>query len=307
MPVYHCGDYLWPAIQSILHQTFQDFELLIITNQPPDPQDLANIKKIDDPRLKHFQHQEGMGIVPSLLFGIKKSSGRYLARMDGDDLSLPERLAQQVSFLDDHADIGLVGSQAQIINEEGILSGALSLPLEHELIAWTMAFKNPLAHPSLMIRREILGKETYNQDHLSEDYWLWSRLIFKTKIVNLPSALIQYRFYPQSTTTRLATETQQSSADIRKEYLKKFISIGDRDFAIWDQAGHGHAASLTDLYASLKIFKKFLTAFLEKFNPPIMTKKRIISDYRQKIKNMIRWFLKNRWRQLKKKLSPVGE
>ncbi|MDO8495025.1 MAG: glycosyltransferase [bacterium] len=294
MPVFHCGRYLSLAIESILQQTFTDFELLVVTESDGDPEDFKTIASFADPRLRHLQHHEGHGIVPSLNTGIKAAQGQYIARMDGDDISLPNRFEKQVQFLEQHPDIGAVGTQAQKINEHGEKLDLLALPTTHHLIAWTMAFKNPMAHPSVMIRKEVLQKETYTTEFLSEDYWLWARLIKQIRFANLAESYLLYRFYPQSTTVRLSSETQQSSFLIRKRYWQSFLSLSDEEFTNLDQALKGKADRIGTFLRALKNLQKFRKSFMDHSHPTPPDSSIINRDYRQKIKTSTRWFIKKK-------------
>lgn len=294
MPVYNCGKYLHPAIDSILVQTYTNFELLIITSTSATPEDFKSIRFYNDQRIRHIQHDHGAGIVPSLLAGIEQAKGKYIARMDGDDVSFPERLEKQVEFLENHPGIGVLGSWARKINETNEFIGNMTLPIQHADIAWTMAFTNPMAHPTIMIRKQVLLENNYSTEFLSEDYWLWCRLIFQTKFENLPETLINYRFHRASSTNVLLPYVITGGFEIRMRYWQNFINIQRKTFSELATALEGRPVSFLVLIRTLLALRKFRQAFQKRFHLFVGEAKKINVRYRQKIRSTIRWYLKRK-------------
>lgn len=235
MPVYRNEQYLKEAIESIINQTFKDFEFLIICDDPSD-----NIKSILnhyhhlDGRIKTFYYQERQGLVATLNKGCELAKGKYIARMDADDISYPRRLELQVDFLDAHPHIGVVGSMVQFIDSNGnkkrsnaYTSGA---PLENGFIKWRMCFSCPIAHPTVMIRKDIMrraGGYSPNMIH-AEDYDLWRRMSSLTQLSNLPDPLLYLRMH-DTNVSKIHNEIQRrTSLRIKQlvisEVLKEEIS-----------------------------------------------------------------------------------
>jgi len=185
MPVFNAEKYIHEAIESILNQTFTDFEFIIINDGSSD--ETQNIiLRFNDPRIKLYNNDFNMGLVYSLNKGIQYARGKYIARMDADDISLPHRLEIQVNYLNLNQSIGVVGSNCIYINKDGVKGDKTNLPIDHQSIAWLLFFSVPIIHPSVMIRSEIL-KFTNGYDSLivtasrerysAEDYNLWIRLL----------------------------------------------------------------------------------------------------------------------------------
>ncbi|MGB4399642.1 MAG: glycosyltransferase family 2 protein, partial [Daejeonella sp.] len=200
MPVFNAELYLKYAIDSVLHQSLQDFEFIIINDGSTDASEQI-ILSYENPRIRYINNIENKGLVYSLNKGIEESIGKYIVRMDADDISLPERFAIQLKFLDDNQQYGLCCSDISTIdaNNEIITSeyyGELSAPLE-----WQMLWENPVAHPTVMMRREFI--DTFNfrydeSDFPAEDYGLWCRFILKSPIKRLKETLLYYRISANS-------------------------------------------------------------------------------------------------------------
>lgn len=199
MPVYNGEKYLSEAIKSILNQTESGFEFIIIDDGSTD-NTKEIIDSISDSRIKYIKANHG-GIVNALNLGIEVSSGVYIARMDADDISLQNRLKTQTEYLDQHADVAICGTWADIIDEKGKITGEMIFPPE-VIHVRDLFLHNPFIHSSIMIRREVLisaGLYKKNFRHV-EDYELWSRVLPRYKGVNIPVKLLQYRKHSNQVT-----------------------------------------------------------------------------------------------------------
>jgi glycosyltransferase involved in cell wall biosynthesis len=195
MSVHDGRPYLAAAVESILRQSLDDFEFLITDDASADgsADDLAQLA---DPRVRLVRNPENLGLTRSLNNGLGMATGKYVARMDADDVAAPQRLARQAAFLDGHADVGVVGSSRVLINEAGEVV-AHAPAVETDLrIRWKCLLGNPFAHPAVMLRREVLEAHGLRYDETfrtAQDYDLWSRLLAVTRGHNLPDALLSYR------------------------------------------------------------------------------------------------------------------
>jgi len=209
MPVYNGEKYLCESIESIINQIFFDFEFIIIDDGSND-KSLEIIKSYQDSRIKVFHNSHNLGITKTLNIGLQSARGEYIARMDCDDISLTERLATQVSFLDNNLNITVVGSYMDMIDaESNDLENQYQYPLNHDDIVNSMLSCNPMGHPSVMFRYlGIMNVGGYHfkeewQGVSTEDYDLWLRLIANNyKLANLPQSLIKYRYHENSLTTK---------------------------------------------------------------------------------------------------------
>lgn len=156
MATYNAREYLREAIESILNQTFKDFEFLIIDDGSTDDT-VEIIKGYKDPRIVLCQRKH-QGLIATLNYGIKVARGKYIARMDADDISEPKRFELEVRFLDGHQDYALVGTTTQIIDLQGRTLDVSAEPLHHEEIVRGLLVRNVLAHGSVMMRKDVVRK-----------------------------------------------------------------------------------------------------------------------------------------------------
>lgn len=194
MPVYNGERYLREAIDSILGQTFPDFEFIVVNDGSTDGT-VDIVRSYRDPRIRFVENETNLGLVRSLNNGVDLAEGAYLARMDCDDVSLPERLAVQAAFLDAHPSIGVCGTWARTIDEHGRIIGKVR-PLSGAAIHRLFWRPSPILHPTSMIRTKLLKESKYSPDFPhAEDYELWLRLYARTGFRNLDRYLLHYRIH----------------------------------------------------------------------------------------------------------------
>lgn len=201
MPAYNAEKYIGEAIQSILDQSFKDFELLIVNDGSTD-NTKKTIKKFTDSRIRIIDHQ-GKGISSSLNAGLKAANGYYIARFDADDVCMKKRLEIQVNFLDENPGYVLVGTDAEYIKENGDhLFDFHSVSYSYDDILQRLYQYCPFIHSSVMYRKdEVLKAGGYSEHaHNFEDYLLWANLVKVGKCCNLQDPLIKVRFNPASVT-----------------------------------------------------------------------------------------------------------
>lgn len=180
------------AIQSILDQTFSDFELLILDDGSID-NSAEIIQSFNDPRIRIHKNEKNLGLIGTLNVGLSLSKGTYIARMDSDDISAPDRFAKQVDFLDTNPLFVVVGSNCEAFGKESAFS---SVPLSDEDIRLTMYFENPFIHPSVMFRKDVVEQNRiqYDKDFIHiEDWAFWRELLRHGKGKNLSEPLLKYR------------------------------------------------------------------------------------------------------------------
>jgi len=213
LPVFNADRYLRLAIDSILTQTFTDFELIIINDGSTDGSRQI-LESYVDPRIQLI-HQANAGLPISLNRAIKVARGQYLARQDADDVSLPSRLSEQVHYLDAHPQCALLGTAAQIIEEDTLSQRTLSHPTDNGEIQIKLLFYNCFVHSSVMIRKAALDQSgLYPEDPNKfppEDYDLWLRIAQHGEINNLQKVLLHYRELPHSI-SRTKLELMQARA-----------------------------------------------------------------------------------------------
>jgi glycosyltransferase involved in cell wall biosynthesis len=162
----------------------------------------------------------GKGLVEALNAGVAAASGTYVARMDADDRSLPERLARQVDELDRRPDLGVLGTRVRYIDAENRPIGIWDVPVGTPLVHWALAFGTPIAHPSVMMRRAVLPPGPYRASapH-AEDYELWVRLARRTKLDNLDQRLLERRVHGASVSDRHEAVQRTSTLHVQQRAI----------------------------------------------------------------------------------------
>jgi glycosyltransferase involved in cell wall biosynthesis len=262
MPVYNGEKYLKEAIESILNQTYRDFEFIILNDGSTDKTEDI-ILSYNDPRIRYVKNKTNLQIVKALNKGIKLSCGKYIARMDADDISLPNRLEKQVSFLEKHKEIGVLGSSVQTIDAFGIPINTLNFPETHVLIKWFLCFYCPVAHPATMLRRNILDFNPYQErPKHAEDYDLWTRLIWNTKVANLPDVLLQLRKHNKNISVSHLCEQMKNSAVISQQMINRVLDLDNHiNLNIIYTLGDSQKKNLREVETAidviLRLFRKF--------------------------------------------------
>ena len=215
LPVFNAQIYLRESIESILSQSFTNFELIIINDGSTD-QSLEIIQSYTDERIKLI-NQANAGLPISLNRAIAIAQGQYLARQDADDISLPSRLAEQAAYLDEHPACALLGSWANILLDNSPTDRALQHPHLNGDIALKLLFFNCFVHSSVMIRKCALEKSGLYPEERNkfppEDYDLWLRISKSFEVANIPKALLQYRELPNSI-SRTKLQIMQERAEL---------------------------------------------------------------------------------------------
>ena len=201
MAVYNEEKYIREAIESILNQTFRDFEFIIVDDGSTDntPKILEEYAKKDS-RIRILRNEKNIGLTKSLNKAIKQAKGEYIARMDADDIAMKERLEKQLDFMEKNPDVGLVGTSFYFINEEGKILGKNIYPTKDEDLRRILIKNNTFCHPSIMIRKEVFDKiGLYDESfETSQDYELYFRVAKYFKLANLEEPLLYWRVSKES-------------------------------------------------------------------------------------------------------------
>ena len=201
MSVYNDEKYVAEAIESVLRQSFTDFEFLVIDDGSND-NSLRIISKFasQDRRIRLIINKCNVGLTKSLNIGIKAARGVYIARQDADDRSSRERFKEQVEELEKDDSLGIVGASAQKIRADGSTGRVFYVPDTPGLVSWESLFRNPFVHSSVMIRADALshGKMRYNEElRYAQDYELWSKILRHYRGKNIKKPLVQYRVHEE--------------------------------------------------------------------------------------------------------------
>lgn len=225
MPVYNGEKYLREALDSILAQTFTDFEFIIVDDGSTDAT-MAILSSYNDPRLRLLKNQHNSGISASLNRGLSLARGQYLARMDCDDISHPDRFALQLRFLDENPSIDIVGSWIELIDENSRPTGEVGQYISSPLaLRWITLFSPPVAHPSVMLRRRLFDHcGQYDPlEEPAEDYGLWARLSLSVRFANLQSCLLRYRVHRSSVSLSRAVRQFDKACLVSQKFISSYL------------------------------------------------------------------------------------
>lgn len=202
------------AIRSILSQTYSSIELHIFDDSTSDETKAAIDAFHSDSRLNVHRFAERIGFIKSLNLGLEAAKGQYIARMDGDDFSHLDRFEKEVAYLESHPDVMVVGGQMNIMDENGQITSSRLYPTNGFKLSLFSCARNPLAHPTVMMRREIVDKG-YRYDEslrMSEDLDFWLRLMNDGyRIANLPDTVLDYRV--------MGNFLEKRSSDVQREVM----------------------------------------------------------------------------------------
>lgn len=240
MSVYNGEKYLREMLESILNQTYKNFEFIIIDDGSTD-NTIEILKSFKDPRIKIF-HQENMGLTKSLNKAIKLSKGKYIARIDVDDIASPTRLEKQVNFLDSNPEIGIVGSFVFCIDEISKTTQKMVLPIYDNKIRKELIKTNVFIHGSVMIRKKVFEEVGYYNEAFKyvQDYELWGRIAKVYKLHNLPEVLLIRRVtkYSLSSNPEILTERTLMSLKAQLNVMRKLRAPFYSYFSLWNLLFH---------------------------------------------------------------------
>lgn len=229
MCVYNGAQFLEEAIRSILEQTFNDFEFIIVNDGSTDGsvEILEKYRKLDT-RIKVVRNMNNVGLGVSLQKGIAMARGEFIARMDADDISLPDRIEKQVEYLQENPEIMVIGGDHSTINDLGERIGTFVYPKESNMMRWNMLLGSGLivSNGAAIIRKKLFSKiGMYGNLRAAQDFELWTRLFDHDPlpITNLDSVIYLYRQHSAATTSSQKNLQEQIAIRVRKEKIEEFL------------------------------------------------------------------------------------
>jgi glycosyltransferase involved in cell wall biosynthesis len=219
MPIHNGEAFVAEAIESILGQTFRDFDFLVIDDGSTD-RSVEIVEGYADARIRLVRNEHQLELIQTLNRGLDLARGKYVARMDADDISLPERLERQVDFMEANPDVGICGTWLVTMGDrEG---GIWSYPESAEEIRCRLLFHTPIGHPTVCMRREMLVRHGLRFDEgypHAEDYELWSRASDVLPLANLDSVLLRHRIHAGSVSQKYRGAQEAAVKRIHRERL----------------------------------------------------------------------------------------
>lgn len=303
MPVYNADNYLSESIESILSQSFNDFEFMIYNDGSSDNSDQI-IRSYSDKRIRYFNFEQNIGIVYILNHGLKCSKGDYIARMDADDISMLTRFEEQVAFMEANPTVGICGTWFENF---GTITGIAKTPILEEEVQLSFFYGTPLGHPTVMMRRSMLEQFNlrYNNDFLyAEDYELFERASVHFPILNIPKVLLQYRKHPTQVTNLKWQHQYFLAGKIQaRHFLRALDNVQAADIN-WMENFFTARSSINDAwFHQLGNYKKRILAENEFYLQHILLKAVDSLFERQKEKNMYSYFFNKYYAQKKFSLS----
>lgn len=231
MPLFDAKEYLAEAIESILNQTFTDFEFLIIDDSSDGSYEIAKSYEAKDKRIRVIKNNPPLGLRKSSNLGIKEAKGKYIARMEADDISLPNRLEKQLAFMENNPEVDVSGCFLQLFGQQ---NGQWTYPLDDEEIRAGLIWGITIAHPTTFMKRSFLieGNHYYNPDGLSyaEDREFFFDMHKKATFKNLPEFLYKYRRSSNSVTKRLKSKRLEARMALLSKIFNDFgVRFSERD------------------------------------------------------------------------------
>lgn len=285
MAAYNAEKFITEAIESILNQSFDNFEFLIVDDASTD----ATVSIIEsfaqkDSRIHIFHNTENRGQAYARNTALQNARGEYTAILDADDIALPDRLEKQLTFLQRHPNVTLVGSSALLIDEHGKPIGTKGKPNDLRIIDFKMLIQNQFVHSTLMYRRSAvidIGMYRHEFQH-AEDYDLCSRLLTAGyHLTNMPEPLVGHRIHKQSMTQKPDTQRPQA---------QRAIVINHRNISPYYDCSLSQITQLSlvinhaqgnffDIYKNIRLFKKIATHYIEKNNLLSDDKEKVLQSY----------------------------
>ncbi|MGI4885360.1 MAG: glycosyltransferase family 2 protein [Janthinobacterium lividum] len=219
LPVYNVAPYIGDTIDSLLKQTFADFELLVFDDCSTDDT-AARVEFIRDPRLRFVQNAYNLGRAGTDNAALPYVSAEFVAKMDGDDLCHPQRLARQVAYFDQHPEVNVVGSWMQNFGASAYLNRYPTAPAASQV---RTLFTLPVGNPSVMLRTRLLREEGMHYDatlRQTEDYDFFARYVRELRVATLPETLIKYRVPPDAIKNDVLIERTAIADGVRQRLLQ---------------------------------------------------------------------------------------
>ncbi len=221
MPAYNCQAYIAEAITSIIVQSYEDWELVIVDDGSTDGT-AEVVSSFKDARIRYFRSARNGGVASALNYGLSIITAPYTARMDADDASMPERLERQRRHLEANPAIGVLGTGMRLMGTDEPRGN----PVTDSRCRVALLENPPFAHPTVMYRTELVASVGYPEDRPhAEDYALWVKLARKTKFANLPESLLRYRLHAGQVSARHSERQLDSRVAVIRDYLVRELGL----------------------------------------------------------------------------------
>lgn len=288
LPIYKTNrQYLKEAINSILNQSYQNIELLLVIDEIPDFGTKSFLEKFYDKRIVIIENGKNRGLVYSLNHGIDCAKGKYIFRMDADDIALDNRIKRQIEYFETHEEVDVLGTYAETF---GAYSKIFASTTKNAQIRGELLWKNPLVHPTVAFRSSFIKENNikYSEGD-SEDYRLWIDLAFKYKdciFAVLPEVLLKYRIHPNQITCRDKDKIKNMEKEIVNIILRGCdTELNSNQIDLLCAIRQSSHISYTDIFSSISILRH-----IEKCIEDRVTKNTFRREYLKGLCKSLKWF-----------------
>lgn len=254
MAAFNEEKYIYDSIDSVLNQSFTEFEFIIVNDGSTDNTEKI-ILSFNDTRIKYIKNEKNLKLIDSLNKGLEASKGKYIARMDADDICLPNRLKIQVDFMEQNPEIGISGSQLTVFGDS---EGVMNYPLEHEDIRLGLFITSCFGNNVVILRRDVLEKHKlfFPKGYFhAEDYKCWTNWLSVTRAKNLDISLVKYRSHSNSVSVQNKVIQRQTRNRIRTEYLTGVFDLKNDSKIALDFTGKNSKKRINAINTILHINK----------------------------------------------------
>lgn len=280
IPCYNAEKYIKECIESVCAQTYANIEIIVINDGSTD-KTAKILSQIKDNRLKILSNKKNRGIAYSLNKGLEAAQGKYIARLDADDKMLPDRIALQVDFLEQHPTYAMVGSSQILIDEQGNVLQYIAYPETNAEIQAFKYFLNPFSHPTVTLRAEIVKPLGYSKEYLHcEDYALWFRITEKYPVANLPQYTTFQRLHKHNISREKRKEQQENAfALLLDEFDRKELALSDNELKLHSAIFTNKGRAFFNTPEKIMVQKEWIQKVLIHFGVTDAILAEEISDY----------------------------
>lgn len=308
MSAYNSEKYIRESIDSLLGQTFKDWELIVIDDNSTDGTvKIVNDYKERDIRVFLLRSEANIGPEATKNIGLSVAKGKYIAILDSDDLAAPNRLEIQYQYLEQNPQVSLVGSFVTTIDENGKPIGDTEQPTDFDMIKFILINKNCFTHSSIMFRKEVVARIGGYCDNVRNagEYDLYSRLSTESMITNITLPLVYYRIHPNSVLTSPDSRkiARHNSKRIVTNNWRRYVNITERDIDIISNtmlAKFPNLISARDLYTTIRLYRNLFKNYIKKEKSTAEQIQKILPIYKQNIKFIIKRYCLSKYKQIKK-------
>ncbi|MBI1286915.1 MAG: glycosyltransferase [Flavobacteriales bacterium] len=238
IPMYNAEDFVEQSVRSILEQTYTNFELLIIDDGSTD-RSVPVVESFSDQRIKLVRNEKNLKLIATLNKGLSLAKGKYIVRLDADDIAIKERIETQVSFMEEHPEVGLCGTWYEAF---GDVSSVVRYPTDHQSLKYMSLYQCPIIHPSTIFRTSVIKEHglKYDLDYPhAEDYKLWGQFAMVSQLANVPEVLLRYRLHDSNISKQQASTQKSNSIRIRTELFHELgLNVSPNQLEAFMQMNH---------------------------------------------------------------------